>query len=178
MSNPYKAKDFTRFNIHKNKKGQNIYVDKRSNIGYILDEEDIKRIQLFHSRLFYAIALGILLYGFVGLDMYICIAIAAVAAMVLEFYFRYRLLPSFPQTNNLEGIVIRDVKEVRLSQQYSSLWVKIIGYLGGGIALIALISITDYELWQKICVYVFSSYAIFNGIMNFLAVLEKKRKEK
>jgi len=175
MSNPYKARDFTRFNIHKNKKGQNIYIEKRSDTAYILDEKDIKRVQLFHSRPFYAAALGVLLYGFLELNIYICVAVALVVAIVLEFYFRKVFLTSLPRTNNLEGIVIRDVNEIRLSQTDGTLWVKVIGYFAGGIAVAVIVFFTDYPLWQKICIYVFSAYAFYNGVMNLLAILNKEK---
>lgn len=167
--------DLRRFGIFKNRRGQNIYYDKRTKTAYIIQESDLKRFQLISGRMFLALALGILLYGFLNWNIYACMVVSIATYIGTEFYFRNILLASFPRTKNMDGIIIHNPSEIRMQQQDNTLWLKVAGYWLSSGALITVTVLSNYEIWQKLCIYALASYAIYNGVLNLLAIFNKKK---
>lgn len=170
--------DLSRFNIFRNKKGQRVYYDRRSKTGYIIQESDIKKFQVINSRVFMAAALGILCYGFLDLNVYICAVIAAIVFVISEIYFQKFFLKSFPQTKNLEGIIFVDPKEARLGQSSGAFWVKIVGYWACAIGIAVINFFSNYPLWQKVCIYGLALYAVYNGALHLIALLNSGKMDK
>jgi len=162
-----------KYGIIKNKKGQNIYYDKYSKMAYILQESDLKRFQMLHSRPFMAVALAILLNGFLNVNFYVCIGIGIATYVALEVYFRVVMLNNLTRTKNLDGLNFRDPKVLRMEQPRNTLLVKIIGYWGCSAGIIAIAYLSEYPLEQRIAIYALAAYAIYNGSLCLMALLNK-----
>ena len=169
--------DLSRFGIYKNKKRQTIYYDKLSKNAYLIQEGDIKKIQAINSRYFLAFSLGVLIYGFLNVDIFISIGLGVCALVGLEFYYRKIFLKSLPPAKNLEGVVIKTAKQSREESPKNVLLMRVILYWLCGIGISVITYFQNYPWWQKVGIWAFALYAIYNGIMNLNAYHAKDKGE-
>jgi len=92
-----------RQSIYYDKRNRTIYYDKKSKNGYVIPDNQMQRFNIFQNRYMVSLCVGILLYAFLDFKVRfgdiqaiaICAGIAVLIGAIMEYYFRFKLLPSF-----------------------------------------------------------------------------------
>ncbi len=161
--------------IYKNKKGQNIYYNRRNKKGYIVMQDDFKKFRLISNRLPAGIMVGTLLYAFAGVDLIWSVTIGTAFFLGCEYYFRNIMLANMNVVKKVDDLDFVDMNEMRKNQPTKNIIIKFIAYIGAAIGLVVLTFISDYSELNKILLYLVAAYAGYLGILNGIALLPKKK---
>lgn len=94
------------FNVYKNDKNQNIYYNHLTKKGYLIDDKNIEKFNLFNKRHFIAIAIGMIIpYYFVNTrKIEIMIIVSIIFLCISQFLFYKKFLPTLTQFENFKPL--------------------------------------------------------------------------
>lgn len=162
-------------NIYQDEKGRNIFYNKNTCIGYVIQEKDESQFLLYKSRFLY-VAIGVILAVNFIANIYICLLVGAALLALLEYKYRAKFLPSLIQITNFKPYQTSSFVEqiVQKGDKPKSILTSVL-YLAFAILLIIngiQMQLSDILMVGNIVIAAGAVY--FSGIYFFAALKIKK----
>ena len=134
--------------------GKNIYIDnknrfifhhKKSNVGYVIPDADLGRFNMMQSRFILGICVGVVADYFIKAELIYSILIGAVAYLFAEYYFRYKMLPSYIIIDKFQKEKYTNSLDIKRTQSKRRAIIMTIIYIIFGIAVIASVFVVKKE---------------------------------
>lgn len=155
------------FNIYLDDLDRYVYYDYFTNQGYLLLEKNTKQFYFYQNRFLYIAILMILLASFVP-NIWLCLGVGALAALVFEYFFRMKYLPSLTRLGSFK----KERKASSVTRKLNpdtkgKLMLKSLLYVVLAVLLVLNAYIEAYEPWLVGLSCLIAVVAIFIAIYNF-----------
>lgn len=162
-------------NIYRDKHNRYVYYRKSNHTGYVVTPDKYQSFQMMGMRYILGITTTALIYSF-HVDIWIAAIIGIILISILEFQFRFRMLPNLTQIPNFDTSDKAGVIE-NLATKADKPKLIILGilYLTFAILFVLLGIEQNYrELPIWICIGIICIGAFYYSILHFLAAAYKK----
>lgn len=172
------VRDLRRIGIYPYHKSSSVYYDKRTKVFHTVPNEDINKFELISNRYVMGIIVGVIGFYLVKLDMIYCVLLAIAAIIALEVYFRMFMLKNYDVVKKPDIGELYDRKRELKRQIPRILLVKSLVYFIGSIGIFVYLYFYTYPIEQEVAIAVLALYAIYNGFVNILVYLDRKKETK
>ncbi len=161
--------------VYQDDKNRNVLYIKQHNCGYLIQEKDEKKFQLYKNRYLYVLVGFILTANFL-IDIRIGIVLGLLAIGILEFQYRRKFLPSLAQITNFKPY--KKVSFIgKIQQSYSKDKILLLAFLYVALGVLLILNAIQLDLSQIIFFLnaSLSAGAFFLSSCYFIAAFSQKK---
>lgn len=149
------------------------FYESKTKTAYFIPEKDIKIAEVIAYRHWIALSVGVVLFSIFPSDFYYAIAVGVLLYVVLEWYYRQKMIPSYKKLSPYQPHLTQKEKDVN-GQKTSVVLTKAIIYLVAAGLIVWTIYDQKNEGASLAVLVAMVGVCIISAIQNIL-ILYKKR---